>query len=89
MEKKSYKTCPMCDCILLSERYKSHITEKHSPEEELKKIIIKQQINNIRQQKEINGEEIISCEKCGTEIKRKNLNKHNYNVHKKKKSPQL
>ena len=86
MLSKSFKICPICQCKVLLERYKTHITEKHSPEAELKRIILQHQIENNRKQREIEGEEIICCELCGVEIKRKNLNKHKYNVHKKKKS---
>ena len=85
MESKSYKICPICECKVLLERYKTHITEKHSPEEDLKRIILQHQIENNRKQRAVVGEEIVHCELCGIEVKRKNLNKHKYNSHKKNK----
>lgn len=81
----SYKICPICGCKLLPERYDQHMETQHSAEAELKRELIQQEIEEIRKQKEIEGEEIIQCEICHIEIKRKNLNKHNYHVHKKKK----
>jgi len=85
MEIETHKVCPICGCKLLADRYDQHMEKQHSPEAELKKLLIQQEIEDMRKQRAIEGEEVVRCEICHIEIKRKNLNKHNYNVHKKKK----
>ena len=85
MDKREYKTCPFCECTLLALNYERHLQEQHNPEAELKKIEARNKIEENRRIKAILGEYMTFCDLCGTEVKLKNLNKHIYNAHKKKK----
>lgn len=70
-------TCPQCGCNISSGNLEKHINRVHSPEGQ-KRLLERAEIVAAR---EIAREELVSCEICKTQVKRKHLKKHKKETH--------
>lgn len=76
MENHTYTTCPDCECRIREDRLARHYAKVHSPEAVEKKQKKEAQLAAQQQLRKTEGEKIVSCSRCGIQIKKKNLSKH-------------
>jgi hypothetical protein len=74
---KSAITCPECGCNISSGNLEKHISRVHSPEGQKRRL----ERAEIVAAKKITREELVSCEICKTQVKRKHLKKHMRDAH--------
>lgn len=79
--RRNYRICPRCGCGLRADRFEKHMRKQHSPCAEKARELARQKLAITKELKELEGNQTVRCNICGTKVKLKNKGRHFKKVH--------